>query len=81
MAAVAQRVCYIATLAPGDDAEMQERMARHRADRPSSWRTIEAPLALAEAVEAAALDADAVLVDCLTLWLSNLSWEHRASDP
>jgi adenosylcobinamide kinase/adenosylcobinamide-phosphate guanylyltransferase len=41
---------------------------------------MEAPLALADAVELAARDADAVLVDCLTLWLSNLSWEHRASE-
>jgi adenosylcobinamide kinase/adenosylcobinamide-phosphate guanylyltransferase len=74
------RVCYIATLLPGDDAEMLERVARHRTDRPSSWRTVEAPLALADAVELAAQDADAVLVDCLTLWLSNLSWEHRDSE-
>src|SRR5580700_9718180 len=79
LAARAQRVCYIATLVPGDDPEMQARMARHRADRPSSWRTVEEPLALADAVELAVRDADAVLVDCLTLWLSNLSWEHRAA--
>jgi adenosylcobinamide kinase/adenosylcobinamide-phosphate guanylyltransferase len=81
LAARAQRVCYLATLVPGDDPEMQARMARHRADRPSSWRTVEEPLALADAVELASRDADAVLVDCLTLWLSNLSWEHRASEP
>jgi adenosylcobinamide kinase/adenosylcobinamide-phosphate guanylyltransferase len=79
LAARATRVCYVATLTPGDDAEMQERAARHRADRPNSWRTIEEPLALADAVEAAARDSDAVLVDCLTLWLSNLSWEYRDS--
>jgi adenosylcobinamide kinase/adenosylcobinamide-phosphate guanylyltransferase len=76
----AQRVCYVATLSPGDDAEMQTRMARHRADRPASWTTVEAPLALADAVEHATREADAVIVDCLTLWLSNLSWEHRASE-
>jgi adenosylcobinamide kinase/adenosylcobinamide-phosphate guanylyltransferase len=80
LAARAQRVCYVATLTAGDDAEMQDRVARHQADRPSSWRTVEAPVALADAVELAARDADAVLVDCLTLWLSNLSWEHRASE-
>jgi adenosylcobinamide kinase/adenosylcobinamide-phosphate guanylyltransferase len=74
----AAHVVYVATLAPGDDAEMQERLARHRADRPAAWHTVEAPLALAEAVESAAGEADAVIVDCLTLWLSNLSWEHRA---
>ncbi len=81
LAARALRVCYVATLSPGDDAEMQDRVARHRADRPVSWCTVEAPLALADAVELAAHDADAVLVDCLTLWLSNLSWEHRAAEP
>ena len=81
LAARSERVCYIATLSPGDDAEMQERVARHQADRPASWRTVEAPLALADAVELAGRDADAVLVDCLTLWLSNLCWEHRASEP
>lgn len=80
MAARAQHVCYVATLHPGDDAEMQARVERHRADRPDFWRTLEAPLALADAVEMAARDADAVLVDCLTVWLSNLSWEHRASE-
>jgi adenosylcobinamide kinase/adenosylcobinamide-phosphate guanylyltransferase len=77
MAANSARVCYIATLVPGDDSEMQERTARHRADRPASWRTVEAPLELAEAVELASREADTVLVDCLTLWLSNLSWEYR----
>ena len=81
LAAGAPRVCYLATLLPGDDAEMQGRVARHQADRPNTWRTVVAPLALADAVELAARDADMVLVDCLTLWLSNLSWEHRAGDP
>ncbi len=60
---------------------MLERIGRHRADRPSSWETVEEPLALAEAVEVAAREADVVLVDCLTLWLSNLFWEHRNSAP
>jgi adenosylcobinamide kinase/adenosylcobinamide-phosphate guanylyltransferase len=79
LAASAERVSFVATLAAGADAEMSERVARHRADRPSSWRTIEEPLELADAIEHAARDADAVLVDCLTLWLSNLSWEFRES--
>ena len=71
------RICYIATARPGDDAEMQARIARHRADRPADWQTVEAPLALAEAVEEAARQSAVVLVDCLTLWLSNLMWENR----
>ncbi|PIB92105.1 bifunctional adenosylcobinamide kinase/adenosylcobinamide-phosphate guanylyltransferase [Caulobacter sp. FWC2] len=58
------------------DDEMAERIARHQADRGESWRTVEAPLALAEAI--AALPADAVaVVDCLTLWLSNLMLDER----
>jgi len=81
LAARAQRVCYVATLLPGDDAEMQARVERHRADRPRSWRTVEAPLALADAVDTAVCDADMVLVDCVTVWLSNLSWQHRATEP
>jgi adenosylcobinamide kinase/adenosylcobinamide-phosphate guanylyltransferase len=75
LAAAAGRVTYIATAAPADDAEMEARIARHRTDRPSSWTTVEEPIALADAVARA--DGDAVLVDCLTVWLSNLFWEHR----
>jgi adenosylcobinamide kinase/adenosylcobinamide-phosphate guanylyltransferase len=80
-AAHAQRVFYLATAQAGDDPEMLARIERHRADRPAWWQTIEEPLALADAVEAAAQSADAILVDCLTLWLSNLSWEHRNHAP
>jgi adenosylcobinamide kinase/adenosylcobinamide-phosphate guanylyltransferase len=80
LAADAQRVCYIATLLPGDDAEMVARVERHRAERPAHWRTIVEPLALADAIERATADADVVLVDCLTLWLSNLLFEHRDGD-
>ena len=60
---------YLATGAAWDD-EMRERIARHRAARAPGWRTDEVPLALAEALDAAGpLPA---LVDCLTLWLTNL---------
>jgi adenosylcobinamide kinase/adenosylcobinamide-phosphate guanylyltransferase len=60
---------------------MAARIEHHRANRPDTWRTIEEPLALAAALERAATDADAILVDCLTLWLSNLTWEHRDGSP
>ena len=62
---------YIATAEPGD-AEMAARIAAHRARRGPFWRTVEAPLRLAEAIEAEARPDRPVLVDCLTLWLSNL---------
>jgi adenosylcobinamide kinase / adenosylcobinamide-phosphate guanylyltransferase len=82
LAADAARVIYVATAhAANDDTEMAERIKRHRADRSASWRTIEEPLALAAAVERAADEAGAVLVDCLTIWLSNLFWEHRDAPP
>jgi adenosylcobinamide kinase / adenosylcobinamide-phosphate guanylyltransferase len=77
LAANAGRVSYVATCQSGQDSEMLARIERHRADRPSGWRTVEEPLAPAEAVERMANESDAILVDCLTIWLSNLSWEHR----
>jgi adenosylcobinamide kinase/adenosylcobinamide-phosphate guanylyltransferase len=60
---------YIATAEPRDD-EMAARIAEHQARRAEGWQTIEAPLMLAEALRSAPAGS-AVLVDCLTLWLSN----------
>ena len=60
---------YIATAEAGDD-EMAARIKAHRARRGASWHTIEAPLDLATAL--AASGGTATMVDCLTLWLSNL---------
>ena len=54
------------------DPEMEERIARHRSERGSRWLTIDAPMDLPSALSEAALRADAVMVDCLTLWLTNL---------
>jgi adenosylcobinamide kinase/adenosylcobinamide-phosphate guanylyltransferase len=62
---------YCATAEAGDE-EMAERIAAHRARRGAFWRTIEAPLALADAIAAEATPERPLLVDCLTLWLSNL---------
>lgn len=62
---------YIATAQAFDD-EMRERIARHRIDRGGGWRTIEAPLALAETIAAEDRSGRVLLVDCLTLWASNL---------
>jgi len=63
-------VTLIATATAGDD-EMTERISRHRSARPSGWSTVEAPLDLLAAVAATPPD-HFVLVDCLTLWVSNL---------
>ena len=81
LAAPAGRVSYVATAHTGEDPEMAARIEQHRAGRPASWRTIEEPLALAYAVDRAANEADAILVDCLTIWLSNLFWERRDGTP
>jgi adenosylcobinamide kinase/adenosylcobinamide-phosphate guanylyltransferase len=63
-------VCYLAT-AQAHDSEMAERIAQHQADRPAHWPLVEAPLFLADALEQALKTSDCILVDCLTLWLSN----------
>jgi adenosylcobinamide kinase/adenosylcobinamide-phosphate guanylyltransferase len=60
---------YLATAEAHDD-EMVDRIARHRSDRDDRWDTIECPLHLPEAV--GAVRDGAILIDCLTLWLSNV---------
>jgi adenosylcobinamide kinase / adenosylcobinamide-phosphate guanylyltransferase len=69
-AIAANRRIFIATSMPGDD-EMKTRVARHRAERGAGWNTVEAPLALAEAIAENARNGCVLLVDCLTLWISN----------
>ena len=66
-----RQVLYVATATAGDD-EMAERIAAHQAQRPSHWRTVEEPEHLLHAIQANATPGDAVVVDCLTLWVSNV---------
>lgn len=75
---------YIAT-AEARDGEMADRIAAHRARRGPQWLTIEAPTAAPEAIREAAGPDRALLVDCLTLWLTNLilsdrDWRPAADD-
>jgi adenosylcobinamide kinase/adenosylcobinamide-phosphate guanylyltransferase len=65
------RHLFIATAEAWDD-EMRDRVARHRADRSAIWETLETPLELAAAIEAQRGTGAVVLVDCLTLWATNL---------
>lgn len=67
---------FIATGEAYDD-EMAERIDRHRADRGPRWDTIEAPLALGDAIRAHAAPDRLLLIDCLTLWVSNLMHAGR----
>ncbi len=69
-----QRRLFLATAQPGDD-EMRQRIERHRRERGPDFHTIEEPLAVAAAIEQHAAAHDVVLLDCLTLWLSNLLLE------
>ncbi len=69
-AAASERI-YLATASAGD-AEMAARIARHQASRGAGWTTLEEPLDLAKALALSARPGCIILVDCLTLWLSNL---------
>ncbi|OMH30543.1 bifunctional adenosylcobinamide kinase/adenosylcobinamide-phosphate guanylyltransferase [Motiliproteus sp. MSK22-1] len=64
------RVIYIATATVGD-SEMAERVDIHRQRRPEHWSLVEEPLSLASTLQAHAAEGHCLLVDCLTLWLSN----------
>lgn len=66
-----QNVVYIAT-AQAHDNEMQQRINKHQQQRPSHWQTVEEPIALSQVLQAHNQANKTVLVDCLTLWLTNL---------
>lgn len=62
---------FVATAEPFD-AELRERIAAHQRDRPGAWRTLEVPRRLAQALARLDRERGTVLIDCLTLWLTNL---------
>ncbi|SFJ61848.1 adenosylcobinamide kinase /adenosylcobinamide-phosphate guanylyltransferase [Sphingomonas sp. NFR04] len=70
---------YLAT-AQAFDAEMEERIAHHQADRGPRWSTLDVPLDLPAAILANAAIERVLLVDCLTLWTSNLMFAERDLD-
>jgi adenosylcobinamide kinase/adenosylcobinamide-phosphate guanylyltransferase len=67
---------YLATATAGDE-EMKLRIAHHRTRRGDGWITVEEPLALVDALTRESTHGRAVLVDCLTLWLSNVMFAGR----
>jgi adenosylcobinamide kinase / adenosylcobinamide-phosphate guanylyltransferase len=71
LAARGGRVALIAT-AEGRDEDMRQRIAHHRKERPASWTTIEAPIDLPGALNECGASFETIVVDCLTLWASNL---------
>ncbi|MEO7493779.1 MAG: bifunctional adenosylcobinamide kinase/adenosylcobinamide-phosphate guanylyltransferase [Massilia sp.] len=79
-AASGKQVVYIATAQAGD-GEMAARIDHHRERRPASWTTVEEPLALGDAILRWSAPDRLVLVDCLTLWLSNLMFCGEADLP
>lgn len=70
---------FVAT-AQAFDAEMADRIARHRTDRGPEWETVEAPFELAEVIARRAAPDKVLLVDCLTLWASNLLVAEHDAD-
>ncbi|HTU46992.1 MAG TPA: bifunctional adenosylcobinamide kinase/adenosylcobinamide-phosphate guanylyltransferase [Bryobacteraceae bacterium] len=79
LAAKAARVAYVATAQPLD-AEMVEKIRRHREERPNHWQTFEEPLELGRVIVEHAAAFDVMLVDCLTVFVANLQGTAE-SDP
>ena len=66
-----EHVLFVATAEPLD-ADMERRIAAHRSQRPTHWKTLEEPVHLASAMESDMQDYDVCLLDCITVWVSNL---------
>ncbi len=71
-----KQVIYIATAEAGD-SEMQTRIDIHRQERPPEWKTVEEPIELAEIIKMHENSHSYLLVDCLTLWLSNILFDKK----
>lgn len=69
-AATGKTVIYLAT-ATAQDEEMRERIARHQGKRPAAWQVVEEPLQLGAALQRHDSEQNCIIVECLTLWLTN----------
>ena len=67
---------FIATCKPRDE-EMQQRVAKHQSERDPSWKTMEIPLQIDKTIDDCSLKGTILLVDCLTLWISNLLLDNQ----
>lgn len=72
----ARQVVYIATGQAGDE-EMEQRIAHHRQRRPADWQTVEEPYLLADCIRQFASPEHCLLIDCLTLWLTNVLFDRQ----
>ena len=70
---------FLATCVVRDD-EMKDRVDRHKRERGEQWQTLEIPVDIPEAIRQHSSQADVILVDCLTLWVSNLILENQDMD-
>ncbi len=73
------RKVFIAT-AQASDEEMRERIERHQRDRDPGWETLEEPLQISKAIEEMSERHDVLILDCLTIWLSNVMWSGADID-
>jgi adenosylcobinamide kinase/adenosylcobinamide-phosphate guanylyltransferase len=73
------QVAYLAT-AQGLDEEMTQRIAAHQAERPAAWRTLEIPYGTAEALRGKQLRVDVVILDCVTLLISNVLMQSAGDE-
>lgn len=74
-----KRRVFIATCVPYD-AEMQTRVCNHQNERDQTWLTVETPVRITEVIQERSEAADVILVDCLTLWISNLLAEEKTDE-
>lgn len=74
------QVIYVATAAAGD-SEMQSRILHHQQRRPAHWQTLEEPLALGALIQKHSRPDTVMLIDCLTVWLSNLLFSEQRDFP
>ena len=80
VAAKAARPTYVATLRPGGEPEMEARIRLHRQSRGEAWLLVEEPIDIVDVITTNPHDSDMLLVDCLTLWLTNLLLARRSDE-
>jgi adenosylcobinamide kinase / adenosylcobinamide-phosphate guanylyltransferase len=75
IAAKAKTVLFVATASAGDE-DMRSRIAKHRADRPAHWHTLEVGLHIGDKIDIAFRNEELVLIDCVTLLISNILCQY-----